>query len=164
MSHTYSPGKHTPITDCHARQFAFRMIGIRISSAIRLHFLQALFAQSIHVLDSMPPGFATSTITATSNVLQLGISEKLGTFIEFNATMVASIIVAFIYSWRLTLVTSAALVFIIITIGIILPLIVKGQGRTAKVPIAFQGMGEHMQTLTSLRSSKQNPLPSQAKQ
>lgn len=109
------------------------MIGIRISSAIRLHFLQALFAQSIHVFDSMPPGFATSTITTTSNTLQLGISEKLGTFIEFNATMVAAIVVAFIYSWRLTLVTSSAIVFIMITIGILLPLIVKGQSRTSRV-------------------------------
>ena len=109
------------------------MIGIRISSAIRLHFLQALFAQSIHVFDSMPPGFGTSTITTTSNTLQLGISEKLGTFIEFNATMVAAIVVAFIYSWRLTLVTSSAIVFIMITIGVLLPLIVKGQSRTSKV-------------------------------
>lgn len=109
------------------------MIGIRISSAIRLHFLQALFAQSIHVFDSMPPGFATSTITTTSNTLQLGISEKLGTFIEFNATMVAAIVVAFVYSWRLTLVTMSALLFIMITIGVLLPLIVKGQGRTSKV-------------------------------
>lgn len=109
------------------------MIGIRISSAIRLHFLQALFAQSIHVFDSMPRGFATSTITTTSNTLQLGISEELGTFIEFNATMVAAIVVAFIYSWRLTLVTSSVIVFIMITIGILLPLIVKGQSRTSKV-------------------------------
>lgn len=109
------------------------MIGIRISSAIRLHFLQALFAQSIHVFDSMPPGLATTTITSTSNTLQLGISEKLGTFIEFNATMIAAVIIAFIYSWRLTLVTSAALLFIMISIGVLLPLIVKGQGRTTKV-------------------------------
>ncbi|TQV90319.1 multidrug resistance protein 1 [Cordyceps javanica] len=117
----------------YINKFAFRMIGIRISSAIRLHFLQAVFAQSIHVFDSMPPGFATNTITTTSNTLQLGISEKLGTFIEFNATIVAAIVVAFIYSWRLTLVTSSALVFITLTIGILLPLIVKGQGRISKL-------------------------------
>ncbi|OAA55388.1 ABC transporter, transmembrane domain, type 1 [Cordyceps fumosorosea ARSEF 2679] len=117
----------------YVNKFAFRMIGIRISSAVRLHFLQALFAQSIHVFDSMPPGFATNTITTTSNTLQLGISEKLGTFIEFNATIVAAVVVAFIYSWRLTLVTSSALVFIMLTIGVLLPIIVKGQGRTTKL-------------------------------
>lgn len=109
------------------------MIGIRISSAIRHDFLKALFAQSIHVLDSMPPGYATTTITTTSNTLQLGISEKLGVFVEYNATMIAAIIVAFTYSWQLTLVTSTAIIFILITVSALLPFIVKGQGRQTKV-------------------------------
>ncbi|OAA77179.1 ABC transporter, transmembrane domain, type 1 [Akanthomyces lecanii RCEF 1005] len=133
----------------YINKFAFRMIGIRISSAIRLHFLQALFAQSIHVFDSMPSGFATSTITTTSNTLQLGISEKLGTFIEFNATMVAAIVVAFIYSWRLTLVTSSAILFIMITIGVLLPLIVKGQSRTSKLEAKSNAIAS--ETLGSIR-------------
>ncbi|KAH8707268.1 ABC transporter BEA3 [Beauveria bassiana] len=133
----------------YINKFAFRMIGIRISSAIRLHFLQALFAQSIHVFDSMPPGFATGTITTTSNTLQLGISEKLGTFIEFNATMVAAVVVAFIYSWRLTLVTMSALVFIMLTIGVLLPLIVKGQGRASKLEAKSNAIAS--ETLSSIR-------------
>ncbi|KAM3445984.1 hypothetical protein MY3296_010104 [Beauveria thailandica] len=133
----------------YINKFAFRMIGIRISSAIRLHFLQALFAQSIHVFDSMSPGFATGTITTTSNTLQLGISEKLGTFIEFNATMVAAVVVAFIYSWRLTLVTMSALVFIMLTIGVLLPLIVKGQGRASKLEAKSNAIAS--ETLSSIR-------------
>lgn len=109
------------------------MIGIRLSSAIRLHYLERLFGQSIHVLDSMPPGYATTTITTTSNVLQLGISEKLGVFVEFMSTIVAAIIIAFINSWQLTLITSAAVVFILLTVSLLLPCIVKYQGRVAKV-------------------------------
>lgn len=109
------------------------MIGIRLSSAIRLDFLRALFSQSIHVLDSLPPGAATSTITTTSNTLQLGISEKLGVFVEYNATIVASIIIAFTRSWQLTLVTSSAILFIMITVSVLLPHIIKGNGRMTKV-------------------------------
>lgn len=116
----------------YINKFAFRMIGIRISSAIRLAYLEALFAQSVHVLDSLPPGYATTTITTTANTLQLGISEKLGVFVEFNATMIAAIIIAFIRSWRLTLVTASAILFIMITIGLLLPSIVKIQGRMTK--------------------------------
>lgn len=115
------------------------MIGIRLSSAIRLHFLQRLFAQSIHVLDSMPPGYATSTITTTSNTLQLGISEKLGVFVEFMSTIVAAIVIAFVYSWSLTLVTSSAILFIIITVTIILPIIVKTHDQMTKVCAFHQG-------------------------
>lgn len=108
------------------------MIGIRISSAIRLHYLQRLFGQSIHVLDSMPPGYAVSTITSTSNTLQLGISEKLGTFIEYLSLIITAIIVAFSWSWELTLVTFTGTVFILLVVSLILPIIVKGHGRVTK--------------------------------
>ncbi|GJN68722.1 ABC transporter bea3 [Purpureocillium lilacinum] len=116
----------------YINKLCFRMIGIRLSSAIRLHYLQRLFAQSIHVLDSMPPGYATSTITTTSNTLQLGISEKLGVFIEFMSTIIAAIVIAFTYSWSLTLVTSSSILFILITVSTLLPLIVKTHGRMTK--------------------------------
>lgn len=100
-----------------------------MSAAIRLHYLQSLFGQTIHVLDSMAPGAAAGTITTTANVLQLGISEKLGTFLEFLATIVASLIVAFVKSWSLTLVTGSVILFIMITVGILLPFIIQGQAR-----------------------------------
>ncbi|KAF4977252.1 hypothetical protein FZEAL_6192 [Fusarium zealandicum] len=113
-------------------KFVFRMIGIRLSSAIRLHYLRRLFGQSIHVLDSMPPGYATATITSTANVLQLGISEKLGTFVEFNSTIVAAIIVAFIKNWALTLVTSSIILYLLLVLGTILPFILKVNARVTK--------------------------------
>ncbi|KAL2213572.1 P-loop containing nucleoside triphosphate hydrolase protein [Sarocladium strictum] len=112
--------------------FAFRMIGIRLSSAIRLHYLQRLLGQSVHVLDTMPPGYATGTITGTANTLQLGISEKLGTFVEYLSTIIASIVVAFTWSWRLTLVVATLVIFIALVIGILLPAILKFHARQKK--------------------------------
>jgi ATP-binding cassette subfamily B (MDR/TAP) protein 1 len=114
-------------------KFAFRMIGIRLSSAIRLHYLKRLFNQSIHVLDSMPPGHAVSTITATSNVLQLGISEKLGVFVEFTSLIVAAIIVSFTWNWELSLVTFSGVVFIMLIVSIFLPIVMQGTAKTSKV-------------------------------
>jgi ATP-binding cassette subfamily B (MDR/TAP) protein 1 len=116
----------------YINKLCFRMIGIRLSAAIRVRYLRCLLQQSVHVLDSMPPGYATSTITTTSNTLQLGISEKLGTFVEYMSTIIASVIVAFVWSWQLTLVTSSALLFILITVSVILPLIVTRNGRMTK--------------------------------
>lgn len=109
------------------------MLGIRLSSAIRLHYLRALFAQNVHVLDSMPPGSATITITNTSNTLQLGVSEKLGVFVEYTSTMIAAIVVAFTYNWSLTLVTFSALLFITLTVALIMPFIIKGHERVTEV-------------------------------
>lgn len=81
----------------------------------------------------MPPGYAVDTITSTSNVLQLGISEKLGIFVEYLSTMVTAIIVAFTWNWLLTLVTASAILFILLSVGILVPQIVKGQTRVTKV-------------------------------
>ncbi|KAK2926992.1 AAA ATPase domain [Fusarium oxysporum f. sp. vasinfectum] len=116
----------------YINNFAFRMTGVRITSAIRQDYFTALFSQSVHVLDSMPPGYATTIITTTGNTLQLGISEKLGVFVEYNATMIASIIVAFIYSWQLSLVTFTAVVFITVSVSLVLPYITKGQTNQTK--------------------------------
>lgn len=109
------------------------MMGIRLSAAVRLDYLQNLFGQTIHVLDSMPSGAAANTITATANVMQLGISEKLGIFLEFTSTIITSIIVAFTFNWELTLVTSTVLLFISAVLGVLLPLILKGHARMTKV-------------------------------
>lgn len=105
------------------------MIGIRMSAAIRDHYLQCLFKQFVHVLDSMPSGAAAATITGTANVLQMGISEKLGIFIESLTMIIGFVVVAFVFSWRLTLVTSTCLVAIILTAGITLPYILKNQAK-----------------------------------
>ncbi|KAK7970007.1 hypothetical protein PG988_009080 [Apiospora saccharicola] len=110
-------------------KFSVRMIGIRMSAAIRLHYLRCLFGQTIHVLDSMTPGAAAGTITTTANTLQLGISEKLSTFIEFMSTIVASLVVAFITNWAVTLVTASIVLFILLTVSILLPFIIKAQSR-----------------------------------
>ncbi|TQV89939.1 lipid A export ATP-binding/permease protein msbA [Cordyceps javanica] len=113
-------------------RFAFRMTGIRLSAALRLHYLQHLFSQSIHVMDSLPSGHATGTITATSNVLQLGISEKLGVFIEYTALIIGSLTVAFTWNWELALVTSAGFLVIVLIVGTLFPLTVRGQARKTK--------------------------------
>lgn len=73
----------------------------------------------------MPPGYATGTITSNANVLQLGISEKLGVFVEFFSTITAAIIITFTWSWSLTLVTSTLILFILVVTSFFLPLILK---------------------------------------
>jgi ABC-type multidrug transport system fused ATPase/permease subunit len=113
-------------------RFSFRMTGIRISAAIRLHYVRHLFNQTIHVLDSLPPGHAVGTITSSSNTLQIGISEKLGTFIEYTSLIIASLIVALTWNWELALVTLSGFVVIVLIVGTLFPLTVKGQARQAQ--------------------------------
>lgn len=113
-------------------KFCFRMIGIRLSSAVRLHYLTSLFGQSIQVIDSMPLGAPATAITATSNTLQIGISDRLGTMLESLSMIFAAVIVAFVWSWRITLVTSSLLLYIIAVLAVFMPLILKGVNAMAK--------------------------------
>ncbi|KAF1988882.1 ABC multidrug transporter [Aulographum hederae CBS 113979] len=107
--------------------FIFRICGLRISASIRLAYLRSLFAQPISVLDKLPPGSAASTITSQANLLQIGISEKLGTFFQSIALLVASYVIAFIYSWQLTLATSSILLFVLVVYSAVVPFMVKFQ-------------------------------------
>jgi ATP-binding cassette subfamily B (MDR/TAP) protein 1 len=113
-------------------KFCFRMIGIRLSSAVRLHYLKSLFAQSIQVIDSLPAGAPATAITTTSNTLQIGISERLGTFLQSTSTICAALIISFIWSWNITLVTSSLMLYVGVVLSVVLPLIVKGLTATAK--------------------------------
>lgn len=86
---------------------------------------QALFLLPVSTLDTLPSGQASNTLTNTANILQIGISEKLGIVLQFFTLMIASIIIAFKYSWALTLVTSSVLVFVGLVYGTIIPIVVK---------------------------------------
>jgi ATP-binding cassette, subfamily B (MDR/TAP), member 1 len=107
--------------------FCFRMIGIRLSSAIRLHYLRCLLNQPVHVIDTMPTGAPATAITSTSNTLQLGISERLGTFLQFNVTIWSALIIAFIWNWQLTLVTSSLIIYLLVVMAVFIPLYLKYQ-------------------------------------
>jgi ATP-binding cassette subfamily B (MDR/TAP) protein 1 len=101
------------------------MVSIRVSAAIRLAYLQALFAQPISVLDVLPAGQTAAIITITGNLLQIGISEKLSMLLQSITTVLTALIIAFVYNWRLTLVTSSGLVFIVTFYSLTIPFLVK---------------------------------------
>lgn len=101
------------------------MTSIRISAAIRLAYLEALFYQPISILDTLPPGQTAAIITITANTLQIGISEKLSTLLQSFSLVVTALSIAFYYSWHLTLVTSSGLLFIVLFYYFTVPCFVK---------------------------------------
>jgi ABC-type bacteriocin/lantibiotic exporter with double-glycine peptidase domain len=101
------------------------MSSIRISAAMRIAYLKALFCQPISVLDTLPPGQTTAIITITANTLQTGISEKLSMLLQSISLVITALITAFRYNWLLTLVTSSGLLFIIVFYSITIPFLVK---------------------------------------
>ncbi|ERT01099.1 hypothetical protein HMPREF1624_02338 [Sporothrix schenckii ATCC 58251] len=105
--------------------FGFRLSSLRISAALRLAYMRALLAQPVSTLDCLPPGTTAAVITITANTLQLGISEKLSGFLQSVTLVVAALVVSFLYSWKLTLVTSSGMVFIVLVYAVTTPMLVK---------------------------------------
>ncbi|KAM5432744.1 putative ABC-type xenobiotic transporter [Microsporum ferrugineum] len=101
--------------------FCLRTSGIRISANLRLAYLKALFRQPVAYLDAMPVGRPTDTITASSNLIQAGISDRLAVLVQSAALVVAAYAVAFSRSWSLTLVSSSCLLFILLVYSLVIP-------------------------------------------
>ncbi|PGG96832.1 hypothetical protein AJ79_09438 [Helicocarpus griseus UAMH5409] len=112
--------------------FSLRMTGIRISARLRLSYLQALFNQPISVFDALPPGRPTNTITTSSNTIQAGISDKLAILVQCLSLIIGAYAVAFRFSWALTLVSSASILFVGIVYSVLVPLFLKAQKKVEK--------------------------------
>lgn len=87
--------------------------------------MKCVFKQPVSVLDSLPPGQTAAIITITASILQMGISEKLGQFLQSISLVLSSLIIAFSYSWKLTFVTGSGLVFIIAVYAVTTPFLVR---------------------------------------
>ncbi|KAI5920279.1 P-loop containing nucleoside triphosphate hydrolase protein [Camillea tinctor] len=103
----------------------FRMMSLRISSALRLAYLRALLDLPVSLLDTRPPGEIAAIITTTASTLQIGISEKLATIIQTLSMVISALTIAFVHSWKLSLVTSSGLLLITLCYCVTIPLVVR---------------------------------------
>ncbi|KAJ4364631.1 ABC-type transporter tr06 [Neocucurbitaria cava] len=109
-----------------------RISGLRISAALRLAYLRALFAQPISVIDTISPGKVSTRITTSSNTVQLAISQHFAMLFQSLAFTIGLYVVAFIKGWLLTLVASASLPFILIVYGALIPPFIRIHKTTEK--------------------------------
>jgi ATP-binding cassette subfamily B (MDR/TAP) protein 1 len=81
--------------------------GEKISQKIRERYLAAILRQNIAFFDKLGAGEVTTRITADTNLIQEGISEKIGLTVTALATFVTAFIIAYIRSWKLALILSS---------------------------------------------------------
>src|SRR5260221_217233 len=82
----------------------FVYVGNRCTQKIREKYLNAMLRQNIGFFDNLGSGEVTTRITADTNAIQDGISEKLGLTLNAGATFIAAFVIAFTRSWKLTLI------------------------------------------------------------
>lgn len=81
--------------------------GEHISGKIREYYLGAILRQNIGFFDKLGAGEITTRITADANLVQDGMSEKVGLTLHAVATFVAAFVIGFIKYWKLTLILTS---------------------------------------------------------
>ena len=91
--------------------------GEHITQKIREQYLAAILRQNIAFFDKLGAGEITTRITADTNLVQDGISEKVSLTLTAVATFFTAFIISFIKYWRLTLILSSTVFAIVFTMG-----------------------------------------------
>jgi ATP-binding cassette subfamily B (MDR/TAP) protein 1 len=108
----------------------FIYTGEHISGKIREQYLAACLRQNIGFYDKLGAGEITTRITADTNLVQDGISEKVGLTLAALATFVTAFVIAYVKYWKLALILSATIVAIVVTMGVCSRFIVKYNKRS----------------------------------
>ncbi|KAL7931853.1 P-loop containing nucleoside triphosphate hydrolase protein [Trichoderma chlorosporum] len=96
----------------------FIYAGEHITSKIREEYLASCLRQNIGFFDEVGAGEITTRITAETNLIQDGISEKISLTIAAIATFITAFAVSFIIFWKLTLILSCTLFALLLTTSI----------------------------------------------
>ncbi|KAL1642058.1 hypothetical protein SLS58_005646 [Diplodia intermedia] len=102
---------------CYIATVGWIYVGERISSRIREKYLAAILRQNVGYFDKIGAGEITTRITADANLVQDGISEKVGLVLQALATFVTAFIIGFVKYWKLTLILCSTIFAIVFTMG-----------------------------------------------
>lgn len=103
----------------------FIYTGEHVSAKIREQYLAAILRQNIGYFDLLGAGEITTRITADTNLIQDGISEKVGLTLTALATFVTAFAIGFAKYWLLALILSSNIFAIVLIMASASHLIVK---------------------------------------
>ncbi|RSL90957.1 hypothetical protein CEP51_000511 [Fusarium floridanum] len=95
----------------------FTYVAFNITRNVRHTYLRAALSQRISFFDHGIAGSVSMQATSNGKLIQSGIAEKLGLFIQSLATFVAAFIIAFISHWKLTLIILCIMPALLIVVG-----------------------------------------------
>lgn len=129
----------------------FIYTGEHISGKIREQYLAACMRQNIGFFDRLGAGEITTRITADTNLIQDGISEKVGLTLTAFATFITAFVIGFIKSWKLTLILTSTVVAITAVMGAGSTFIVKYNKKSLEA--YAQGGSVAEEVISSIRNA-----------
>ncbi|PWY70198.1 P-loop containing nucleoside triphosphate hydrolase protein [Aspergillus heteromorphus CBS 117.55] len=95
----------------------FIYTGEHITQKIREHYLESILRQNMGYFDKLGAGEVTTRITADTNLIQDGVSEKVGLTLTAIATFITAFIVAYVKYWKLALICTSTIVALVLVMG-----------------------------------------------
>ncbi|KAL4980249.1 P-loop containing nucleoside triphosphate hydrolase protein [Aspergillus desertorum] len=95
----------------------FIYTGEHATQKIREYYLESILRQNMGYFDKLGAGEVTTRITADTNLIQDGVSEKVGLTLTALATFVTAFIIAYVKYWKLALICSSTIVALVLTMG-----------------------------------------------
>ncbi|DAA77304.1 TPA_exp: putative ABC multidrug transporter [Trichophyton benhamiae CBS 112371] len=108
----------------------FIYVGEHITQKIRAKYLHAILRQNIGFFDKLGAGEVTTRITADTNLIQDGISEKVGLTLTALSTFFSAFIIGYVRYWKLALICSSTIVAMVLVMGGISRFVVKSGRMT----------------------------------
>jgi ATP-binding cassette subfamily B (MDR/TAP) protein 1 len=95
----------------------FIYTGEHVTQKIRENYLEAILRQNIAYFDKLGAGEVTTRITADTNLIQDGVSEKVGLTLTAIATFVTAFIVAYVKYAPLAGICTSTIVALVLIMG-----------------------------------------------
>ncbi|KAL8411164.1 hypothetical protein RB596_000706 [Gaeumannomyces avenae] len=114
----------------------FRMSSLRMSAAVRLEYMRAVFSMRVSMLDTLAPGQTAAVITILASTLQQGVAENVAVLLQAVSLVGSGLVVSLLYSWELTLVTGSGLVLIAAVYAATTPMLVRAMNQVQRCEIA----------------------------
>ena len=101
---------------CYLAVSCWVTVGVRASNRIRTKVLNAILAQDMTFFDTQgSAGALLSILNESVNTMQDGIGEKVSNFAMNICTFIIALVIAFTYSWDMTLVIMSVLPVMAVT-------------------------------------------------
>ncbi|RFU81921.1 abc multidrug transporter mdr1 [Trichoderma arundinaceum] len=95
----------------------FIYTGEHITQKIRQEYLKAILRQNIAYFDNLGAGEITTRITADTNLIQDGISQKIGLTLTAIATFITAFIIAYVKYWKLALICTSTIICLLLVMS-----------------------------------------------
>ena len=86
------------------QNFCFVLAGERLVMRLRYEYFRSLLRQDVEFFDKNKTGELTARLSGDVILIQNGTSDKIGMGLFYCSQMATAVIIAFVYSWNMTLV------------------------------------------------------------